>query len=919
VSDYPPGAGVEVTQQEFTGGQKVFGRYTLIKILGQGGMGVVWLARDQELEREVALKFLPDPIIHDRTLLNDLKNETRRSLELTHKNIVRIYDFVHDERSGCISMEYVDGETLSNLRAEKEKRVFEPDEIALWTSQLCDALDYAHNHARIIHRDLKPENLMVNRRGDLKISDFGIARSLGDTVSRLTMEQGRSGTLVYMSPQQLDGERGTRLDDIYSLGATLYDLLTSKPPFYSGNIDRQIHERVPPSMTDRRKDLNVEPASVPVLWEEVIAACLQKDPVKRPQSALEVANRLELSSAPIRTKPSVPSKVILWAGAALVCMVGLGAWYFAKSKLHTKATAVAITEKSIAVLPFENLSDDKENAYFTDGVQDDILTELTKVADLKVISRRSVAQYRDTKQTIRQIGQALQVAHVLEGSVRKVAGRIRVTAELIDTRNETQTWAEKYDRDITDVFQIQSDIAQAIVTQLKAALSPAEKAAIEEKPTQDKEAYDLYLRARSLVYGQSGLPGKTKAENATKAVTLLESAIARDPKFMLAYCVLGDAQLFLDYFFGDEDEAALVKAKEAIDAALRISPTSVEAHLVLARYSLDGLGDVSATEKELATAAAGLPGRVDVFNLRAEVEQQQGKWKEALRDREKAADLDPRDGDTANDLMVLYFTLRRWGAAERLVDHMIATAPQQSTGSYWAGKSKIALAKGDAKAAMAALDASPSRNLGLWHMNQAIVNVFVMERDYTKAEGILQSIEETAGGQNIFQRGITLERLGRLARFRGEKEKARGYFEAARPNFEQILAKNQKHIAYARSWWQSHSLGYIAEIDAALGHKEDAIREAKSAVELWSLKRDATIAPNIEIFLAIVYMWAGERDAALEQLAQTAKLPAESGWTNVPAGTSAGDFKLNPLWDELRNDPRFDKIIAEAAKPINLD
>src|SRR5437868_9548617 len=300
-----PGAGLDATLREYVSGQKVFGRYTLIKILGRGGMGVVSLARDEELEREVALKFLPDVIVHDRALLDELKRETRRSLELTHKNIVRIHDFVFNETSGCISMEYVDGETLSNLRAKKEQKVFEPNDIANWTSQLCDALDYAHNQARIVHRDLKPANLMVNRSGDLKVSDFGSARNLGDTASQLTMEQGRSGTLVYMSPQQLDGERGTHLDDVYSLGATLYDLLTSKPPFYSGNIDRQIHERVAPSMTERRKELDIEPALVPQDGEDAVAACLAKDPTQRPQSAAEVAQRLQLSSPQTRAVPSV--------------------------------------------------------------------------------------------------------------------------------------------------------------------------------------------------------------------------------------------------------------------------------------------------------------------------------------------------------------------------------------------------------------------------------------------------------------------------------------------------------------------------------------------------------------------------------------------------------------------------------------
>src|SRR5712692_1887633 len=292
-------------------------------------MGIVWLARDEELERNVALKFIPDLMIQDRAGLDQLKRETKRCLELTHSHIVRIHDFVQDGRSGCISMEYIDGETLSNLRAEKEQKVFEPNEIAPWTSQLCDALEYAHNRARIIHRDLKPANLMVNQRGDLKVSDFGIARSLGDSVSRLTMEQGRSGTLSYMSPQQLAGERGTHLDDIYSLGATLYDLLTSRPPFYSGNIDRQIHERVAPSMTERRKEFNIEPALVPPVWEETVAACLAKDPAKRPQSAAEVAQRLQLASPQVKPLTTVsakgPKRVLALALASL-CLLALGGW-----------------------------------------------------------------------------------------------------------------------------------------------------------------------------------------------------------------------------------------------------------------------------------------------------------------------------------------------------------------------------------------------------------------------------------------------------------------------------------------------------------------------------------------------------------------------------------------------------------------
>src|SRR5216117_3630607 len=296
VSNQRAGDVMGATSREFASGQKVFGRYMLIKVLGRGGMGIVWLARDEELERDVALKFLPDLMIHDRAVFDQLKRETKRCLELTHPHIVRIHDFLHDERAGGISMEYIGGETLSNLRAEKEQRVFEPDEITTWISQLCDALDYAHARANVIHCDLKPANLMVNQRGDLKVTDFGIARSLSDSVSRLTLEQGRSGTLVYMSPQQLNGDRCTHLDDIYALGATIYELLTSKPPFYSGNIDRQICERIAPSMTERRKEFDIEPAFVPKVWEDAVAACLAKDPSRRPQSPVEVAERLQLPS-----------------------------------------------------------------------------------------------------------------------------------------------------------------------------------------------------------------------------------------------------------------------------------------------------------------------------------------------------------------------------------------------------------------------------------------------------------------------------------------------------------------------------------------------------------------------------------------------------------------------------------------------
>lgn len=297
------------TIRGFRAGQKVFRRYTLVRILGRGGMGVVWLARDEELERDVALKFLPDLVVHDLAVLDELKRETRRSLQLTHHNIVRIHDFVQDAESACISMEYIDGPTLSALRVEQPERVFEPAALLPWVEEICGALEYAHRHAKIVHRDIKPANLMLNSKGELKVADFGIARSLSDSVSMLTMARGSSGTLAYMSPQQLDGERASNLDDIYSLGATLYELLTSKPPFYSGGIERLIREKTPPSIAARREDLAINSSQpIPEQWEQTVAACLAKDPASRPKSALELSNRLHRApvSAPTLAAPPPP-------------------------------------------------------------------------------------------------------------------------------------------------------------------------------------------------------------------------------------------------------------------------------------------------------------------------------------------------------------------------------------------------------------------------------------------------------------------------------------------------------------------------------------------------------------------------------------------------------------------------------------
>jgi formylglycine-generating enzyme required for sulfatase activity len=358
------------TLRGLTAGTRLFDRYTLEKILGRGGMGIVWLASDGKLDRSVALKFLPELMVLDEQAVADLKRETKKSQELRHHHIVSVYDFVSDEQSACIAMEYVDGPTLSALKARKDANYLEVKELEPWVAQLCEALSYAHDKAKVVHRDLKPANLMVNSKGELKVADFGIARSVSDSMSMLTQARGTSGTLAYMSPQQLDGDKASPLDDIYSLGATLYELTTGKPPFYGGDITGQIKNKIAPLLSPRRRELEVGGAPIPAEWESTVAACLAKDPSERPQSVDEVADRLGLEQRPRTKTRATPQRTatggvvatkqngvtrksfipLLATMVALVVIVGIAAgWYWRSPgraetvKQEPAATAIPTT------------------------------------------------------------------------------------------------------------------------------------------------------------------------------------------------------------------------------------------------------------------------------------------------------------------------------------------------------------------------------------------------------------------------------------------------------------------------------------------------------------------------------------------------------------------------------------------------
>jgi len=910
VSGEGSGDVADATAREFASQQKVFGRYTLIKILGRGGMGVVWLARDEDLERDVALKFLPDLIIHDAAVLSDLKRETRRCLELTHKNIVRIYDFVHDERSGCISMEYIDGDTIANLRTKKQQKVFEPNEIAGWTSQLCDALDYAHNNARIIHRDLKPANLMVKQRGDLKVSDFGIARSLGDSVSRLTMEQGRSGTLVYMSPQQLDGQRDTHLDDVYSLGATLYDLLTSKPPFYSGNIDRQIHERVAPSMTERRKELDIEPALVPAVWEEVVAACLAKDPARRPQSAAEVAQRLQLPPGAVTTVPAKSSsrKVLLGAGVAalifLALVVGLFRWVGIPQRReavrtaamhqgagHPSGASLPIPEKSIAVLPLENLSEEKENAFFADGIQDELLSNLAKIKDLKVISRTSVMQYKSRiTRNLKEIAQQLGVGNVVEGSVRRSGNRIRVSVQLIDALTDRHIWVQNYDRTLADSLALQGELATEIAAGVGATLSPQEKARVQAKPTNNPAAYDAYLRARAFAGGSPW--DKSTVENAIQSY---QEAVKLDPSFVLAWAYLSCEQSSSYWLALDPSPAQLAAAKDSLDHALGLDPDLAETHLALGYYRYYGQGDFTGGLAEFQQAEQGLPNNVDITNAIALVQRRLGHWEEAIDGFRRVVELDPRNTIAYISLATTYWSLRRFPEALATVDRVLAWEP---TNELALGlKASVFWATGDLKAVeplLAIPGIEPGVPGGATSPVRGVQALF--QRRYAAAIEILSSAvaAKTKRGEPSYDGKLD---LGLSQQRAGDVAAARATYQSAAQDIQREL---EKVVPGARDEANLHAALGLAY--AGLGEAASAIAEGQKAMAMVPTSKDPMDGPPKEENMADIYALLGDADHAI---------PILKRLLQIPYGITPALLRLEPILDQIRNDPRFQELAAE--------
>src|SRR4051812_46156138 len=700
------------------------------------------------------------------------------------------------------------------------------------------------------------------------------------------------GTPSYMAPEQAAGNNAavSSNTDVYGLGAVLYQLLTGQPPFAGGTT----YETIKLLLDTEPRNPRVLKPKIDRDLSTICLKCLEKDPKGRYSSALALAEDLErwLKHEPIQARRTGifsqgkkwvqrnPSSALL--AASLIALAAAAGWILWKSELIRQPPITGI-----AVLPFENMSDEKEHAGFADGVQDDILTKLAKIADLKVISRTSVMDYRG-KRNVRQIGDVLRVSHVLEGSARRSGDRIHLNAQLIDTRTDTHVWAEEYDRDLNDLFAVQIEIAKKVAQQLHAKLSASEKASIEERPTEDLVAYDFYVRAVSMIYNAQVPFVET---NPSEAVELLNKAVARDPNFFLAYCQLAFAHDLIG------DPAHLALAKSAIDSAFRLRPDSGEAHLALGYHLFLGYSDYDRARGELALAQQSLPNNPQVYDLAGSMDRSERRWADAIANLERASELDPRNLPYLIYLGSTYLWLHDYDQHAKIMDRIVALHPERRSGRIF----------------RASVEVARRADTGPWRaeIEKILTNEPGSEKDpvvagqrYTLA---LYDRDWDAAGRaaaGLFPKNPlvwSFPQLGRdfwvvvVAHLKGDETSARAAFIRARAQQEEDIRTHPDDVTL---------LADLGLIDAALGRKEEALSEGRRAMELAPSVKDESTDPYVKMCFAIICAWTGERELALGQL---------EAFTKTPGSYTYGNLRLSPLWDPLRGDARFQKIVASLA------
>ena len=803
------------------------GDYQILEEIGRDGIGVVYRARHRR--RIVALKRILPYHAESRETLVRFRREAETAASLVHPNILPVYEVSEcDEGLPFFSMKFAGGGSLLDAAPAL---LSEPRRAVALMAKVARAVHYAHGQG-ILNRDLKPGNILLDGRGEPLVSDFGLAKCLEPT-SNLTRTLTTFGAPGYVAPEQVNppgagsGKLGPT-SDVYSLGAILFDLLTGRPPFlgeHALKVIQQASEKPAPKLRTLVSGLDRD-------LETICAKCLEREPGARYRSAGDLAEDLErwLEGQPIAARPLSPSAQVwrwtrrnpVFAGMiALLMMLGLvaGVTMWKDGAPNPPATT------GIAVLPFESLSDDKEDAIFADGVQDDILTKLASIRDLRVISRTSVMKYRG-KRNIREIGKALGVSHILEGTLSRSQGsaRFKLKARLIDAGNSAVVWSEEYDRDLNDLFAVQSELARKVAQGLRAKISTAEKLAVEQPPTTDLTAFDLYNRAKNLLALR--LSSGLKA-NLLQAVDLLNQAVARDPSFVQAYCQLAYAHGQL-YFLGfDHTPTRLALAEAAIERAFRLRPDAGETHLANARNLYHGHLNYGGALAELDVARQTLPNDARIFRMMGYIQRRQGRWQESTQNLERSGNLDPRNTETLQQIALSYGVLRRYPEEKSVLDRALAIEPNDVS-------TKVALAavqfhwKADTRSLHQTIDSIGAARAGaLSSAADEGLSCALAERDVAAAKNVLNTIGDTP----LTDYSVHLNRPiieGVIARMTRNDGDARALFTAARVQQEKTVQAQPNY---------GPALCVLGLIDAGLGRNEEALREGRRAVELVPEKR----------------------------------------------------------------------------------
>jgi serine/threonine protein kinase/Flp pilus assembly protein TadD len=895
--------------------------------LGRGGMGVTYKAIDINLRSVVALKVISPRLIADDLVRRRFVREARAAASIRHPNVASVFHLGKSGDSYFYAMEFVEGEPLDQALARVVR--FEPS-IALHVLTMVAAGLDAIARQNLVHRDIKPGNIMVSWEDDkivrAKIIDLGLAKGLDpeeDVTSAISVQGIFLGTPAYTSPEQFAGLGADIRSDLYSLGITLWQMLSGKLPFQASGPTLNYR---PPHTPLPLEDLPGIPQPVTTLLNTL----LQNDPGQRFQTPSELlqaipkvtlaiearrrvtADQLRSGAVALVPKRHAPTLTLLpalsgskrrtlrWLLALALIVAGIFlTWFFFAGGTglltNWRVAQLAASKKSIAVLPFENLSANPEDNYFADGVQDEILNSLAKVAQLKVISRTSVMQYRNnSRRDLRQIANALNVANVLEGTVRRADNRVRVATELVDASTDNTIWADSYERELTDVFAIQSEIAQTVASKLSARLSPSERKDIAAAPTSDGEAYDLYLRAKELIANAELFSVGDERENLLSAVTLLQEAVRKDPRFALAYCLAARAHDNL-YMYYDRSETRRALGDAAVQAATDLEPDLPDVHLAAARHLYYCYQDYEKARLQIAMAGRALPNSSDVLTLLGMTDRRQGRWDASTQDLQKAVILDPINPETITRLWENYLGLRRFREAEQALNRL---APLETDKPGLSLKRALCgfAEKADVAGYRAALEALPSSAKEDMGNTTERIYFAALDHDWAAANEILS---DTPRKELLFFFGITVPRECVeiwLAMAQGKHPKPDGRFALA------VTGLKQRFDADPSDAKLASALGII---DAALGRKDEAIQEAKHALELEPIAKDAMEGPSHVYSLAVVYAQTGEPDLAFQQLAILAKTPSQF--------TNYGYFSRECGFDPLRKDPRFDKLLAQLA------